>query len=278
MQNADDLRQEARIRLDAINDTTDRAIKRKPATRSFDGPASGSLMPIHKIADQVGTPGVYQMMTSIRVILADDHSLVRAGLRSLLVGLGGIEIVGEATDGREAIDMVAKHQPRLVLMDLVMPGLGGVEATRRIVKEYPHVRVVILSMHTGDEYVLEALRAGASSYIHKDSPPRLLKFAIEAVARGEIFLGPIVSKHVIEGYLSRANDQISSLEQLTSRQREILQLVSEGSSSKQIAGLLNTSVKTIDSHRTNIMERLGVHNVPGLVRYAIRHGLVSADK
>jgi DNA-binding NarL/FixJ family response regulator len=163
-------------------------------------------------------------------------------------------------------------------MDLVMPGLGGVEATRRIVKEYPHVRVVILSMHTGDEYVLEALRAGASSYIHKDSPPRLLKFAIEAVARGEIFLGPIVSKHVIEGYLSRANDQISSLEQLTSRQREILQLVSEGSSSKQIAGLLNTSVKTIDSHRTNIMERLGVHNVPGLVRYAIRHGLVSADK
>src|SRR4029077_4567150 len=206
-------------------------------------------------------PGVYHM-TSIRVILADDHLLVRAGLRSLLVGLGGTEIVGEASDGREAIDMVAKHQPRLVLMDLVMPRLGGLEATRRIVKEYPNVRVVILSMHTGDGYVLEALRAGASGYVHKDSPPRRLKFAIEAVARGEIFLGPVISRHVIECYLNRASDQKSSLEQLTSCQREILQLVSEGSSSKQIAGLLNTSVNTIRSHRANIMESLGIHNVP----------------
>jgi DNA-binding NarL/FixJ family response regulator len=226
----------------------------------------------------VGTPGVYQIMTSISVILADDHSLVRAGVRSLLVGLGGIEIVGEASDSREAIEMVAKHQPRLVLMDLVMPDLGGVEATRRIVKAYPNVRVVILSMHTGDRCVLEALRAGASGYVYKDSPPRQLGFAIEAVARGEIFLSPAISKHVIEGYLSRARDQTSSLEQLTSRQREILQLVAEGHSSKQIAGLLNASVKTIDSHRANIMGRLGIQNVPGLVRYAIRHGLVSADK
>jgi DNA-binding NarL/FixJ family response regulator len=208
----------------------------------------------------------------------DDHWIVRAGLRALLVELGGVEIVGEASNGREALEMVAEHQPRLVLRDIVMPVLGGVEATRRIVKEYPNVRVIILSMHTGGDYVLEALRAGASGYIHKGSAPRQLEYAIESVARGEIFLSPAVSKCVVEGYLSQPIDQTSSMEQLTSRQREILQLVAEGHSSKQIAGILNTSVKTIDSHRANIMERLGIQNVPGLVRYAIRHGLVSADK
>ncbi|MEA2779513.1 MAG: hypothetical protein QOK29_1057 [Rhodospirillaceae bacterium] len=217
-------------------------------------------------------------MTAIQVLLADDHWLVRAGLRSLLTEFGGIEIVDEASDGREAIELVAKHQPQLVLMDIVMPGLGGVEATRRIVKEYPNVRVLILSMHIGEEYVLQALRAGASGYIYKGSPPRELELAIESVARGEIFLSPVISKHVIEAYLSRAADQTSSLEQLTPRQREILQLIAEGHSSKQIAQILNASVKTIDSHRANIMERLGIHNVPGLVRYAIRYGLVSAEK
>jgi DNA-binding NarL/FixJ family response regulator len=217
-------------------------------------------------------------MTAIQVLLADDHWLVRAGLRSLLTEFGGIDIVDEASDGREAIELVAKHQPQLVLMDIVMPGLGGVEATRRIVKEYPNVRVLILSMHIGEEYVLQALRAGASGYIYKGSPPRELELAIESVARGEIFLSPVISKHVIEAYLSRAADQTSSLEQLTPRQREILQLIAEGHSSKQIAQILNASVKTIDSHRANIMERLGIHNVPGLVRYAIRYGLVSAEK
>jgi DNA-binding NarL/FixJ family response regulator len=217
-------------------------------------------------------------MTAIQVLLADDHWLVRAGLRSLLTEFGGIEIVDEASDGREAIELVAKHQPQLVLMDIVMPGLGGVEATRRIVKEYPNVRVLILSMHIGEEYVLQALRAGASGYVYKGSPPRELELAIESVARGEIFLSPVISKHVIEAYLSRAADQTSSLEQLTPRQREILQLIAEGHSSKQIAQILNASVKTIDSHRANIMERLGIHNVPGLVRYAIRYGLVSAEK
>jgi DNA-binding NarL/FixJ family response regulator len=216
--------------------------------------------------------------TTIRAILVDDHWLVRAGLRSLLMAVGGLDIVGEASNGREAIDMVAKHQPQLVLMDIVMPGLGGVEATRRIVNEYPNVRVIILSMHTGEEYVLNALRAGASGYIDKGSAPRQLEFAIESVAQGEIFLSPAVSKCVIEGYLSRATDQISSIEQLTSRQREILQLIAEGHSSKRIAGILDTSVKTIESHRANLMDRLGIHNIPGLVRYAIRHGLASVER
>jgi DNA-binding NarL/FixJ family response regulator len=212
------------------------------------------------------------------VVLVDDHWMVRAGLRALLVELGGIEIVGEASNGRDAIDMVATLQPRLVLMDLVMPVLGGVETTRRIVKEHSNVRVIILSMHTGEEYVLQALRAGAAGYIDKGSAPRQLEFAIESVARGEIFLSPAVSKCVIEGYLSQPIDQTSSMEQLTSRQREILQLLAEGHSSKQIAGILNASVKTIESHRANIMDRLGIHNVPGLVRYAVRYGLVSAEK
>jgi DNA-binding NarL/FixJ family response regulator len=212
----------------------------------------------------------------IRIVLVDDDWIVRAGLRASLVKVGGVEIVGEASNGREALDIVAKHQPRLVLMDIVMPVLGGVEAARRIVKEYPNVRVIIHSMHTGEDYVLQALRAGASGYIHKGSPPRQLEFAIESVARGELFLSPVVSQRMIEGYLSQATDQTSSMEQLTSRQREILQLVAEGHSSKQIAGILHASVKTIDSHRANIMDRLGIQNIPGLVRYAIRHGLVSA--
>jgi len=217
-------------------------------------------------------------MNPIRILLCDDHLLIRASLKSLIGEFPGIEVVGEAGDGREALEHVAKSRPSVVLMDIAMPGLNGLEATRRLIKDHPQVRVVMLSMHADESHVLQALRAGASGYVLKGSAPRELEMAIEAVARGEIFLSPAISKHVIDVYLNRAEGQTNSLDLLTPRQREILQLIAEGKSSKQIAQLLEASVKTIESHRASLMERLDIHDVAGLVRYAIRHGLVSPEK
>jgi DNA-binding NarL/FixJ family response regulator len=217
-------------------------------------------------------------MNPIRILLCDDHLLIRASLKSLIGEFPGIEVVGEAGDGREALDHVAKLGPNVVIMDIAMPGLNGLEATRRLVKDYPQVHVVMLSMHADESHVLQALRAGASGYVLKGSAPRELEMAIEAVARGEIFLSPAISKHVIDVYLNRAEGQANSLDLLTPRQREILQLIAEGKSSKQIAQILDASVKTIESHRASLMERLDIHDVAGLVRYAIRHGLVSPEK
>jgi DNA-binding NarL/FixJ family response regulator len=217
-------------------------------------------------------------MSPVRILLADDHSLVRASLRSLLTDNPGIEVVAEASDGRQAFELVGQHRPDLVLMDISMPGLNGLEATRQIVKAHPNVRVIVLSMHASDQHVLRALRAGASGYVLKGSRPRELELAIESVARGEIFLSPAISRHVIEVYLSQtAGKGDDALEHLTPRQREILQLIAEGKSSKQIAQLLKASVKTIESHRASLMERLDIHDVAGLVRYAIRLGLVSPE-
>jgi DNA-binding NarL/FixJ family response regulator len=217
-------------------------------------------------------------MIAKRVLLADDHPLFRAGIRALLKELGGFDVVAEASDGREAVQLVAKHRPQLVLMDIVMPQLDGVEATRRIVEQYPEVRVLMVSMHASDERVLRALRAGASGYVYKGAAVGEFQLALESVGRGDVFLSPAISRRVVEAYLNQAADQLSDFEQLTSRQREILQLIAEGHSTKQIAQILGSSTKTIESHRTNIMQRLGIHNVPGLVRYAIRHGLVSVEK
>jgi len=217
-------------------------------------------------------------MNPIRILLCDDHLLIRASLKSLIGEFPGIEVVGEAGDGREALEHVAKLHPNVVLMDIAMPGLNGLEATRRLVKDHPQVRVVMLSMHADESHVLQALRAGASGYVLKGSAPRELEMALEAVARGEIFLSPAISKHVIDVYLNRAEGQTNSLDLLTPRQREILQLIAEGKSSKQIAQMLEASVKTIESHRASLMERLDIHDVAGLVRYAIRHGLVSPEK
>lgn len=217
-------------------------------------------------------------MTRIRVLLTEDHWLVRASLKSLLSDFADIDVVAEASNGREALDLIAQHRPDIILMDISMPGLNGLEATRRVVKEHPEVRVVVLSMHTGEDYVLQALRAGAAGYVLKGSPPHELELAIQSVARGEIFLSPAISKHVIDAYLTRTADKTSPLENLTPRQREILQLIAEGKSSKEIARLLDTSVKTIESHRASLMERLDIHDLAGLVRYAIRHGLISIEE
>ena len=218
-----------------------------------------------------------QATAAIRLLLADDHMLIRASLRSLLTEFAGVEVVAEASDGREAFEMVGLHLPDVVLMDISMAGLNGLEATRLIRKEFPQVQVIVLSMHAGERHVLQALRAGASGYILKESAPRELELAIESVARGKLFLSPTISRQVIEVFLGQAGGQADPLDQLTPRQREILQLIAEGHSSKQIAHRLDASVKTIESHRASLMDRLDIHDIAGLVRYAIRQGLVSPD-
>ena len=214
---------------------------------------------------------------TIRVLLADDHDLVRAGLRALLQSVNGLEIVAEAGDGREALQLIAVHRPDVVLMDIMMPDLNGLDATARVAASFPSVRVVILSMNAGEEYVLPALRAGAAGYLPKNSTPSELEFAIRTVARGQPYLSSAVSRHVIDRCLQHTAHATTSLERLTPRQRETLQLIAEGHTAKGIAQRLNISVRTAELHRTQLMEALDIHDVAGLVRYAIRMGLISPD-
>jgi DNA-binding NarL/FixJ family response regulator len=224
-------------------------------------------------------------MKPTHVLLVEDHTLVRAGIRALLQNLAGIEVVAEASDGREALRLIKTYQPDVVLMDIAMAGLNGLEATARVTKEFPPVRVIILSMHSNEEYVAQALRAGAAGYLLKDAVAAELELAVTAVARGETYLSPAVSKHVIADYLRRAGggeagggSELPPSDPLTPRQREILQLIAEGRSTKEIASTLHLSVKTVETHRTQLMARLDIHDVAGLVRYAIRIGLVTPDK
>jgi DNA-binding NarL/FixJ family response regulator len=216
-------------------------------------------------------------MNAIRVLLADDHQLVRAGIRSLLQRIPGIEVVGEAADGREAIRMLQEHLPDVVLMDLLMPGLNGLEATERIVKEHPGVRVIILSMNSAEEFVLQAVRAGASGYLLKNARTAELEQALRSVAEGQTYLSPAVSAHVIDDCKRHADSNESAKNALTPRQREVLQLVAEGSSTKQIAKHLGVSVKTIEMYRSQLMKALDIHDIAGLTRYAVRMGIVSSD-
>lgn len=216
-------------------------------------------------------------MKPIKVLLADDHTLVRAGLRLLLQDCEDIEIVAEAKNGREALKYVDTLHPNVVLMDIMMPEMNGLDATARIAAAFPQTRVIILSMSASEEYVLQALRAGAAGYLLKDVDPAELEQAVRAVARGEKYLTPIVCKQVVEGYLQRAETQ-TSLEKLTPRQREVLQLIAEGNSTKQIAKKLNIAVKTAETHRTQLMDALDIHEIAGLVRYAVRMGVVSAER
>ena len=217
-------------------------------------------------------------MNPIRILLADDHHLVRAGIRALLNGLPGIEVVAETGDGREAIELVRTHQPNLVLMDITMDGMNGLDATALLLKEFPQLRVIILSMHANEEYVRQALQAGAAAYLLKDAATAELELAVRAVAQGQTYLSPAISRLVVDEYLSGQNEAASGpLTQLTPRQREVLQLIAEGKTTKQTAALLEVSVKTVETHRAQLMERLDIHDVPGLVRYAVRHGMVHID-
>lgn len=216
-------------------------------------------------------------MKTIRVLLADDHTLVRAGIRALLRSLPSVEVVAEASDGREALNLIKQHAPDVVLMDIAMAGLNGLEAAARIRKDHARVRVVILSMHANEEYVVQALRAGASGYLLKDAATTELELALHAVARGETYLSPAISKKVIDSYLARVEAGPTASDPLTPRQREILQLLAEGKSSKDIATLLGLSIKTVAAHREQLMDRLAIHDLPGLVRYAMRTGLVQPE-
>ena len=213
----------------------------------------------------------------IRVLLVDDHILVRAGIRSLLEKIPEVEVVGEAGNGREALEVVKTQLPNLVLMDVAMSDLGGLEALPRIVKNFPGVSVVILSAHANEEYVIRALRSGASGYILKDAATTELELVVKAVVEGHTYLSPAISKTVIDSYLERVGGE-SPLEHLTARQREILQLIAEGKNTKEIADTLQISVKTVEAHRLQLMARLNIHDVPGLVRYAVRTGLVSSER
>lgn len=216
-------------------------------------------------------------MMPVRVLLADDHTLVRAGLRKLLETVPDLEVVGEASDGLALIALVAQWQPDLVLMDIAMPGLNGLDATARVMKEWPETRVLILSMHQNEEYVRQALRHGAAGYLLKDAAPMELDLALKAVLRGDTYLSPAVSKGVLSDYIGRLRGDPETGELLTPRQREVLQLIAEGQSTKEIARRLELSVKTVDTHRSQLMQQLNIHEVAGLVRYAIRAGLVSTD-
>ena len=216
-------------------------------------------------------------MKMIRVLIADDHALVRAGFRSLLEKLDGCEVVADVGDGREALRLLEQLQPDVVLMDVKMPGLNGLEATARTTRDYPNVRVVILSMYTNEEYVIQALRAGAVGYLLKDAALPELHLAVQAAVRGEMYLSPAISKRVLMDYIQLVGGGGGMLDALTGRQREVLQLIAEGHTIKEVAQILQISVKTAEAHRTQLMERLDIHDVTGLVRFAIRVGLVTSE-
>jgi two-component system, NarL family, response regulator NreC len=207
----------------------------------------------------------------IRILLVDDHAVVRQGFRMILGAQPDMEIVGEAGNGREAISQAAELQPDVVVMDVAMPELNGIEATRRIAESSPRARVLALSMHKDSVYVREILRAGAKGYLLKESIDVDLLTAVRAVAKGDGYLSPAVSEAVLTDYRKHVTDP---LDLLSSREREVLQLIAEGKTNKEIAGSLNLSVYTVDAHRDRIMEKLNLHSAGELVRFAVRKGLI----
>jgi len=212
-----------------------------------------------------------------RVLLADDHKLMRAGLRLVIDQHPEFSVVGEADDGRQAVAMADSLKPDVVVMDIGMPSLNGIEAALQITEKHPETSVVMLSMHSDESYVLRALKAGARGYLLKDSAEADLIRALQAVAEGKSFFSPAVSKVLLADYmrkLRRAGAE-DSYDLLTSREREILQLVAEGKSSKEIANLLNLSAYTVETHRSNLMQKLGLRGIPELILYAVRKGLIA---
>lgn len=218
-------------------------------------------------------------MSVTTVLLADDHTLVRAGIRTLLEELPDVRIVAEASDGREAVALAASVRPDVVVMDIAMPELNGIEATTRILEQVPTARVLILSMHRSEDFVRRALAAGASGYLVKDSAPLELQLAMDAIARDETYVSSRVSSVLLAALRTgRTLDDTASLGMLTARQREILQMIAEGKNTKEIAFRLEVSTKTIESHRAALMQRLGIRDVAGLVIFAVRSNLVELER
>lgn len=214
----------------------------------------------------------------LRVLLADDHTLVRAGIRALLEKMSGLLVVGEAGDGRELLQLVASLRPDLVLVDIGMPGLNGLEATERLTAEFPGVRSIILSMHQNEEYVWRALKAGASGYLLKKAATSELETALDRIMQGEIYVSREISAVLLKKHpLQQLAQQKGPLERLTPRQREILQLIAEGQNTKEIADILKVSPKTVEYHRMKLMECLQVYDIPGLVRFALREGVIPKE-
>ncbi len=212
------------------------------------------------------------MLGKLRIVVADDHTLMRSGLVSLLKAMNDVEVVGEAGDGREALRLVKELQPDIVVMDISMPELNGLDAAERVKQHAEKTKVIILSMHANEEYVAQALKAGAAGYLLKDAAINELQMAVQAVAQGQFFLSPSISRQVVDSYLHGGP---TGLDLLSPRQREILQLIAEGKSTREIAETLHLSVKTIESHRVQLMDRLDIHDVAGLIRYALRKGLIT---
>ncbi len=216
-------------------------------------------------------------MPPIRILLADDHSILREGLRMLLDRQDEFDVVGDASNGREAVEMAESCDPDVVIMDLAMPGLNGIEATRRITARSPRTAVVILSMHSDESYILRSLKAGACGYLLKDSLKTDLIDAVRAAVRGKSFFSPKVSQVLKEDYVNEleAKGAEDTWDLLTDREREILQLVAEGNTNKEIAAVLNISPFTIDTHRGHILQKLNLHSAPELILYAVRKGIIS---
>jgi DNA-binding NarL/FixJ family response regulator len=212
----------------------------------------------------------------IRILLADDHTIIRSGLRLLLDQQPDFKVVAEASNGREAVDLVAKEQPDVAILDIGMPQLNGIEATKQIASKDTQTKVVILSMHADEGYVLRALKAGARAYILKNSAEADLIRAVRAVAEGKSFFSPVISKMLLEDYVRQIRDKHveDSYDLLTPREREILQLLAEGRTNKEVATLLHLSVYTVDAHRGNILQKLNLHGVPEMILYAVRKGII----
>jgi len=214
----------------------------------------------------------------VRIIIADDHTLVRSGIRALLEKLSWVEVVGEASDGREVLDLVKVTPTDVVLMDISMPGLNGLEATARLVRDFAHVRVIILSMHHNEEYYWRAIKSGAAGYLLKKAATVELEAALQRVMGGEVYLSREISARLHKFFLQQGHStQKSPIEVLTARQREILQLIAEGQNTKEIGQILKVSPKTVEYHRIKLMGQLNTHDVPGLVRFAMRMGLIPQE-